>query len=215
MVQLSELEPGKSRLEIANNLPRLRVYEDEPVVGKLLESVRTDSQGGEKFRQQLRKLAFHLGSFWAEGHSGTEPPLIIDIPRGGVPLGEGLKSLFPGALYFHTNDGENRDPKRSLLPENFPGGTINLILLADAVVGTGATIQRTIAAIEARAQVGEIVLFNAVTSQHGIEVLLQDHPRLRIRTATVEQRYQWVDSNGKRVFFVADIGDVGELVSRP
>lgn len=218
--------------EIVGNNERLKVFDTNPGIQRLLYEIRGDDCGGEPFRRRLRMLAYILGSKWIEEQSpfslvtkespfgpiqepvDNNPPLIVSIPRGGVPMGEGLAGLLPQSACFYTNDGENKNPAEPLLPENFPTGGFDNVFIADAIVGAGKTIKRTIESIKQITQVNHFFLFSAVASETGTNDLLAKYLNLSIYTCCIEPRYEWVQIGGEQVFFVHGIGDVGKLVTR-
>lgn len=134
---------------------------------QLLYAIRSDDVGGENFRNNLCAIGILLARFYVEHfnvvHTETvsaphgfiaKPtfainPIIFGIPRGGVPLAQGIHRPFPNAPLVYTNDGDKKDPLQPLLPNDFTiSPDADHILLVDTVLGSGTTMKRNIAAIK-------------------------------------------------------------------
>lgn len=201
---------------------KIRVFAGEkPVLDSLLSAIRTDETGGEPFRRNLANLTTFMGKEWQEAvgleRSGYQESIVgIAIPRGGIPIGTGLKQVLFSYSHFETNDGKDRHISEPLLPADFPHQPINHVIIADAVIGSGQTIIRTVEEVSKIARVRFFHVFSTVASSLGIKEILRTHPYgLRICTACVENQFEWVIKDGKPVLFVTGIGDAGELVSKP
>jgi uracil phosphoribosyltransferase len=123
---------------IVHEFDRLTSFEDHLGVQQLLFNIRSEKEGGEKFKKSLFTLGFIMGNHWLHKHGQvvtqqieapygeitkpavTNPPVIVIIPRGGKPLGEGVSLLLQDSLLFSTNAGKNKDSERTLLPQGFP-----------------------------------------------------------------------------------------------
>lgn len=211
---------------------RLEGFENHPGVQQLLFGIRSEKEGGINFRTRLATLGSIMASRWLEKYGQiesrlvdapygeiaepaiTNPPIVISVPRGGTPMAEGVNLIIPNAMHFATNDGAKKDIQKPLLPENFPNGVINDVLICDTVVGTGKTIHKTIKTILEFISTENFFLLAAVVSEEGAKYLLKEHSNLHVYVACVESKYQWVNIGDKQVFFVHGIGDAGELVSR-
>lgn len=208
------------RIEQFYGLKRIRTFENHTQAGRVLSAIRTDETGGQPFRAKLAELTTIMVREWQEiipleSANSHEPLISIAIPRGGSPMGTGLKEIFPLSSHFESNDGINRDATRSLLPPDFPRRPIDHVVIADTVIGTGTTIERTIEAIKNLARVKYFHIFTAVASDYGLKQLFQKYPfGLRVCAGCVETKFEWVIKDGKPVLFVAGIGDAGDLVSR-
>lgn len=130
-------------------------------------------------------------------------------------MGRGLARL-TGVKCLYTNDGDRKSPDKPLLPLSFPvGSTVRSVALADTVTATGATADRALQAIRDSVRVDRFVYVTALITPIGVERLLDKYPNLTIVTAAVETRYEWRVRDGRESLFVHDVGDVGDLVSRP
>ncbi|MDO9028534.1 MAG: hypothetical protein Q7U68_06720, partial [Candidatus Roizmanbacteria bacterium] len=116
--------------------PNLKICKNLPRVNNLLTFISTDRKGGQNLRKNIYNLARIMGEDWSVncGEFPISNGAIISIPRGGTPMSEGLRSVFPGYNYFLSNDGADRDDTRPILPDHLTiGNSVNL-LIADAVI---------------------------------------------------------------------------------
>lgn len=200
-----------------NNFRNVRVFERCYEVKRILHSIRNDNRGGRAFRSNLKRLAFILGSNlvreWKSVVSINNFPVIIDIPRGGEPFGEGLKVLFPASFHCHTYYDSRIKPEMFLLPANFPKAELQNVIIADTVLATGQTIEKAIRAIRKVIRAKHIFVITGVASLVGIRFLTRKYPDLLIYAGCIETKYKWLKKDGKLILQVHGIGDVGELVS--
>lgn len=192
---------------------------EHPGLDHILSVVRKDETGGEPFRRNLAVLTTIMGEKWHKDidiEGSGESVITIAIPRGGIPMGMGLRQVLSTYSHFESNDGKNRDTTKPLLPKDFPHRSIDHVIIADTVIGTGQTIIRTVEEISRVAGVRFFHILSIVTSSFGIQEILRARPYgLRICSACIETKFEWVIKDGKPVLFVAGIGDAGELVSKP
>ncbi len=210
---------------------RLEDFQNHPGVQQLLFGIRSEKEGGNNFNTKLATLGSMMANYWLGRYGQIEqrlvsapygeivqpmiinPPIVISIPRGGTPIGDGVNLIIPTAPHFKTNDGANKDTQRPLLSDDFPvGEQISHVLICDTVVGTGETLHKTIHTISGMISVENFFLLTAVASEEGVRSLLNEHGNLHVYAACVEPKYEWVDVDGKKVFFVHGIGDAGSLV---
>lgn len=200
---------------------KIKVFSGEsPGFDGLLSAIRTDEVGGEPFRKNLARLAVIMADEWQKNiplaaTDHQELLIGISIPRGGTPMGTGLKEALSTYPHFESNDGKNKDTTKPLLPLDFPHQPIEHVIIGDTVIGTGHTILKTIEEINRVARVRFFHIFSAVASGYGISEILKAQPYgLRICAGCIEEKTKWVVKDGKPVLFVAGIGDAGDLVSR-
>lgn len=201
-----------------NNFGNVRVFERCYEVKRILHSIRNDNRGGRAFRSNLKRLAFILGSNlvreWKSIVSINNLPVIVDISRGGEPLGEGLKVLFPASFHCHAYYDSRVKPEMFLLPANFPKAEPQNVIIADTVLATGRTIEKAIRAIRKVVRVKRIFVITGVASLIGIRALARKYPHVLIYAGCVETKYKWLKKDGKLILQVHGIvGDIGELVS--
>lgn len=214
-----------------HNCERLVTFDHQILTRQLLYKIRSEGSGGPQLVDEIRTLAAIIGQSWLhtynrcdsvieDGPYGqierpviTNPPTIIGIPRGGVPMAEGVSMVSPDSQLLFTNAGKNKDPNKRLLPENLPTKTSHIII-CDTVVGTGDTVANTIQELSIFFPTINISLFSAIASEVGTRRLSNEFPNLTIYAACLESKYELINIDGKSVFFVHGIGDVGDMVSR-
>lgn len=146
--------------------------------------------------------------------------MIVGIPRGGIPLAEGVRSELPHTSYFLTNAGDDKRPDEPLFPDNFPTGPANSpLVLVDTAIGSGATIMQHLDAYDEINPGAPVVVLSAIAlldhEGHGLSRLFSSYPDLTVITCRPETKAEWhVRADGKHLY-VDGIGSVGDLVSVP
>ncbi len=187
-----------------------------PRIEELGNSICQNRLGGEIFRDELHEVGILMGKGLPldAQQAESESAMIIGIPRGGVPLAEGVKQSLPNAQLFFTNDGKNADPYRPLLALDTPEGYPNLILIIDTVVDLGSTDERTVREAYSQFPNSTISIISLITSVDGAFRLENTFPNLKHYTAIVEKETRWIElSKNINRRIIPKIGDVGELVS--
>lgn len=206
MSEILKFNQEKSRYD-----KRIAVLDHNPSIIGILGLIRKDVVGGEPFRSNLFNLA--LTMMGLQQGSG-KPSILIDVPRGGSPMTNGIAKYHNFEVpLLRANTGENKDPEKPLLPSRL-SGYFSEIVLTDAIVASGKTILDLLAVLDKQIKVKKITVVTAISTPQGMHAILDNFPRTDIITATVEEKCEWVDIDGKKVLFVADVGDVGTLASK-
>ncbi len=204
------------RLFGSNN--RLIVCKDNPAIEQLVYQIRQEKTGG----QPLRKRLFAIAQMLVNVRDGQQQPIvednsvIIGIPRGGVPMYEGVKSIHSQSPSYLMNAGAKRDSLRQLLPVDFPRDqSFEEALINDAVIITGKTIDETVQSILAKSRVNRISVFTVIALKEGVDLLLSRYPSLTIFAGDIEiKAIQRWDPYRFKLIKTINIGNIGQLVDR-
>lgn len=141
--------------------------------------------------------------------SGTkvcnERVVLMAILRAALGMVEPLTDLVPGARVGHL--GIYRD-ERTLQPNVYyariPAGiNDSLVLVLDPMLATGGSLARACGILKERGA-RHIVALTVIAAPEGISVMAEEHPAVRIYTASVDER---LNSIG---YIVPGLGDAGD-----
>lgn len=197
--------------------PRLKICSNLPGLSHLLTSVQYDRSGGEPLRRNMTAIAEIIGREWRSENSRGGNGVIIGVPRSGVPMSDGLKTVFPEYNYLLSNSGANQDANQPILPSDLTfNGSTNL-LIADSVIVTGGTIAEILRTAQSGTiSFNQIAVFAAFASTEGVTTLLKIFPELKIDIGSfVSTKQNWDFYRWKSHLTLDGMPNFGELVSRP
>lgn len=189
------------------NIPGVRVAGDKIALEKLF-----NAEAGLGYVDLIKD---HGKTLIAAAQTTLDIPagkiVIVDIPRGGVPLGDvaedHLKSAFANSDVLRISSNTKHSPAQ-LFPENFGEEKIDWLVLTDGVVGSGATIISHLEQAPLH-RIGGIALISNITSEFGAKAIAsyanQNGRDLEHFTGVVvgEEYCCWQEmDSGKRVYYV-------------
>lgn len=131
---------------------------------------------------------------------------VVDIPRGGLPVGQALKATLPaeGFEVAVHHSLTKLSPER-LYDPSVDWGKYDCLIIADGVIGSGKTIVSHIEQAPARLK-DSIIVFSNVTSELGAKVIGERAERqIPFVTGMVipERDCEWVKlDQDKLVYFI-------------
>lgn len=196
--------------------PRLRVYSNLPELNPILSSIRADRSGGTPLRNNIAAVGEIMGREWQSGNGLRRDGMIIGIPRSGIPIGDGLRTVFSGYNYYLSNDGANKNTSQPILSDDLSFDSTTNLLIADSVIVTGTTIAQTLkAALSKTRSIDKMAVFSAFASTDGIVNLLNMFPGLEINIGSFAKiKQHWDIHRWKLSPTLEGIPNIGELVSR-
>ena len=159
-----------------------------------------DSPNIANFRQADHQRPETLLPFWgatvALGQAlmrrvpATDNPsaLIVCIPRGAYPFAEGARTIIPHADVLVTNDGGLRTDG-PLIPDGVPIRQVGTLVIADPVLDTGATLDRTLAGLDRRIERDRLIMLSVISHPDTARRVLQQYPDLHLITADTEDKF--------------------------
>lgn len=132
--------------------------------------------------------------------------IIVCIPRGSYPFAEGARTILPHARYIITNDGGLRTDG-PLMPDDVPPLHVGRLIIADPVLDTGATLDKTLTALDERIDADLLVMLTVIAHPPTAERVLQQYPLLHLVTADTENSFVPAPSGNGR--WLAGFGDIG------
>jgi len=147
---------------------------------------------------------------------------IVDVPRGGVPVGEAAaKALSAAGLNVTHASSQEKTDRDNLFPPAIDFSQTDVLVLADGIIGAGTTIIRHLAQIPADWK-GEVRIVNNAAAQLGLDNIrafaATQGREIRVVTGRVyaEEECAVVRFGDKEVYFVGKddgIPDFGDKVS--
>lgn len=143
----------------------------------------------------------------------THYPVLATILRAGLPLHQGLLNYFDrsdnafiSAYRKHHPDGSF---EISLQYVSSPDLTGRVLIIADPMLATGASLVKTIQELKAEGEPSEIHVVVAIACTAGIENLLRQAPYVKIWCGDID------DELTAKSYIVPGLGDAGDLAFGP
>ncbi|HBB58010.1 MAG TPA: uracil phosphoribosyltransferase [Chitinophagaceae bacterium] len=143
----------------------------------------------------------------------TQYPVLATILRAGLPLHQGLLNYFDrsdnafiSAYRKHHPDGSF---EISLQYVSSPDLTGRVLIIADPMLATGASLVKTIQELKAEGEPSEIHVVVAIACTAGIENLLRQAPYVKIWCGDID------DELTAKSYIVPGLGDAGDLAFGP
>jgi len=136
-------------------------------------------------------------------------PVLATILRAGLPLHQGLLNYFDkadnafiGAYRKHNKDGTF---EISLEYVSCPDLTNRVLIIADPMLATGASLIKTIHELEAQGKPSSIHLVVAIACTTGIEYVQRHAPHAHIWCGDIDEELT------AKSYIVPGLGDAGDL----
>ena len=202
--------------------------ESNSLISNVIAEIRDVSiqQDRRKFRRNMERIGAWIGfelskkleyeTAEIETSLGTascnilkEQPVITSILRAGIPLHNGLletfdkaDSAFIAAYRKHHKSGEFTIKLEYI---TCPDLNDRILIIADPMIATGASMVLTIKEIMAFGEPKEIHVVSAISSVQGIEYLRSHLSEVNIWTAAIDEE---LTAKG---YIVPGLGDAGDL----
>ncbi|HEY2223488.1 uracil phosphoribosyltransferase [Actinomycetospora sp.] len=135
----------------------------------------------------------------------TAPPVLVPVLRAGLGMAEAAHAQVPGALMGFVGvarDEETLQPTPYM--ESLPGDLAGRpVFVLDPMLATGGSMAHTIDLLVARGA-DDVTAVCVVAAPEGIARLGEQHPAVRIVTATIDER---LNEFG---YIVPGLGDAGD-----
>jgi uracil phosphoribosyltransferase len=191
--EIRDEETQKDRMRFRRNLERIgevAAYE----ISKTLPFIETEVQTplGTAVSKTLR-----------------DQPVICAILRAGLPLHQGLHNFFDradngfiSAYRKHQRDGSF---EISLQYVSCPELEGRVVIIADAMLATGASLVKTIQYLREEGRPAEIHVVAAIACTVGIEFVLRSEPNCKVWCGAID------DELTAKGYIVPGLGDAGDL----
>lgn len=143
----------------------------------------------------------------------AEQPVIATILRAGIPLQQGLLNVFDradaafiSAYRKHDQDGDFRIRLEYRAHPSLQG---RILILADPLLATGASMALTVKTLMLRSKPKEVHIVTAVACLEGIRIMQRSVPEAHIWAAIVDPELN------DQSYIVPGIGDAGDLAYGP
>jgi len=139
----------------------------------------------------------------------TDKIVLAAILRAGLPLHEGLLSYFGNAenAFIASYRRHHKDGTFEIAMEyaTFPPVTNKTLILADAMIATGSSIENAYEALSEDGEPDKFHVVCAIASSQGIDRLSRIYPKAQIWTAAID------DELTAKSYIVPGLGDAGDL----
>lgn len=202
------------------------------IANKFLAELRSVSIQGDRlrFRRNLERLgeifAYEISKTLNYNHMEIETPLgvadcnlisdrvvIASIMRAGIPMHNGLlgfyddaESAFISAYRSHHKDGSF---DISLEYVTSPDLTDKVVIIADPMLATGASIDKSIEALREYGNWKSLHIVTAVASTQGVKHVKRLHKKAIIWTGAIDEELT------AKSYIVPGLGDAGDLAFGP
>ena len=186
-------------------------------------SVQTDRM---RFRRNLERMgevfAYEISKTlpWAEKETLTplgkarskmlsQQPVLATILRAGSPLHQGMLNYFDKADNAFIAAYRKHHPDGSFdISLNYmacPSLTNRVLIIADPMLATGASLVKTIGLLQKEGAIAELHIACVIASREGVNHLLSSVPGVKIWCGDIDE-----DLNSKG-YIVPGLGDAGDL----
>jgi uracil phosphoribosyltransferase len=191
--QLRDINIQTDRLKFRNNIKRIG-----EIIGYEISKTLTFTK--EKIQTPITTTdCFDL----------KEQPVLFTILRAGIPLYDGLLSVFDNAdsgfvasFRQHTEDGNFNINQQYLSSPSIQGKDI---IVCDTMLASGSSFIEAINQITKQETPKSIHIVAVIASPQGVERLKQEYPEAHIWVASIDE-----DLNNKG-YIVPGLGDAGDL----
>lgn len=139
----------------------------------------------------------------------SQQPVLATILRAGSPLHQGMLNYFDkadnafvAAYRKHHPDGSF---DISLNYMAFPSLTNRVLIIADPMLATGASLVKTIGLLQKEGPIAELHIACVIASREGVNHLLSSVPGVKIWCGDIDEE---LNSKG---YIVPGLGDAGDL----
>lgn len=149
----------------------------------------------------------------ASGQSLVQQPVIATILRAGLPLYQGVLSIFNEADSAFISAYRKHDKYDGFEIEmtsiSCPTIKDRTLILCDPMLATGQSLIKTIEAINELGSPFQIIVCTVIASEEGIEFVQKEYPTMPIYTFAIDP-----ELNAKS-YIVPGLGDAGDLAFGP
>lgn len=192
--------------EMTQKYPNV-VLVDHPLIQHKLSIMRNKETSTNGFRQLLREITLLLGYEVTRDfplhHKKIQTPMeefdapfiagkkvaIVPILRAGLGMSDGLLDLIPSARVGHI--GLYRDEKTKKPVEYFvklPPIEDRTFIITDPMLATGGSVSYAVSVMNKKGIKDEnIRLVTLISAPEGIEHFCQEHPKVKIYTASIDR----------------------------
>lgn len=142
-----------------------------------------------------------------------EQPVLATILRAGLPLHQGLLNYFDkadnafiSAYRKHSNDGSFEISVEYMSSPEMEG---RILIIADPMLATGASLVKTIQFLINEGKPREIHIAAAIACAEGIEYLIRELPDVKLWCGDIDEE---LTAKG---YIVPGLGDAGDLAYGP
>jgi uracil phosphoribosyltransferase len=205
------------------NHPNLWVFE-HPVIQDKLTRIRDIRTGHATFRSLLNEIAglmfFQISREFktidlevrspletTTGSALADPITLVPILRAGVGMTDGILAMIPEARVGHIGLYRNEETKEPVpyyckLPSDIADGPV---LLIDPMLATGGSASYAAQVLREHG-CQNVQMVCLVVSPEGVLKMEQDHPGLRISTASLDRCLN------KSGYILPGLGDAGDRI---
>lgn len=199
------------------SIPLTRTITDRECLIKLMGNNTTH---GRDFADALFEHGRNLTSKAIQDINLPSDPevAIVDIPRGGVPLGLAVAAEFRDQLGDKSNirhaSSQIKTTPDNLIPDSIRSQYADMLVLVDGVVGSGKTVIDHLKQID-KSQYGSVVLISSISSEYGARSVSQYARENGFNFEHItglivpESQCCWQNLGGKQVYFVGYNPDTG------
>jgi uracil phosphoribosyltransferase len=195
---------------------------DHPLAAARLTALRDERTGNAAFREALRDLTLMLvyeatrdapcdivavRTPLAEttGCRLANPPLLVPVLRAGLGMVDQAHALIPEAQVGFVGVARDEEthlptPYLESLPDDLSGRPV---MVLDPMLATGGSMAHTVGLLQAR-NADDITAVCVVVAPEGIATLDKVAPKMRIFTATIDERLNEI------AYIVPGLGDAGD-----
>jgi len=205
-------------------LPNLHIL-DHPLILHKLTYMRMKETSTKTFRSLLREISLLMGYEITRDLPVTsreiETPLgtmagapviagkkvaVVPILRAGTGMADGLLELMPSARVGHIGlyrDPETKRPVEYLV--KLPEVEGRIFIVTDPMLATGHSASHALDVLNARGVPDESIrLLVLVAAPEGARVLLEEHPKVRVYAASLDDRLD------DHAYILPGLGDAGD-----
>ena len=143
----------------------------------------------------------------------AEDPVIACVLRAGIPLQQGLLNVFDKAdaafISAYRKHDDKGQFKIKLEYRANPSLKDRILIIADPMLATGASMALTVKTLTLRAKPKEVHIVTAVACLKGIQIMEKSVPEAHIWAAVVDPELN------SRFYIVPGLGDAGDLAYGP
>jgi len=145
----------------------------------------------------------------ANSHKVSQPVVLGTILRAGLPLHQGLLRYFDEAdnAFISAYRRHHKDGSFEINIEyiSCPNLTDTILILADPMLATGASMALAIKELEEFGQPAELHIVTAIASVYGLDFIRRKYPNAHIWMGALDEELT------ARSYIVPGLGDAGDL----
>lgn len=146
-------------------------------------------------------------------HVLSEQPVIATILRAGIPLQNGMLNFFDGAdcafISAYRKHDSSGNFKIKLEYRAYPPLRDRVLIIADAMLATGASMALAVKTLILRSKPKEVHIVTAIACKEGLKIMQKSVPEAEIWTAAIDPELN------SHSYIVPGLGDPGDLAYGP